>query len=96
MAERSPALRSFPVLPPSAAEAAALSVAAGYLARAGTRTASLLLGGRVVGGDAALLEALRDSLLGSAALCDGLLDLADQRKPAAQAAGDLPAGVVRR
>ena len=93
MTERSPALRSFPVLPPSAAEAAALSVAAGYLARAGTGTASLLLGGRVVGGDAALLEALRDSLLGSAALCDGLLDLTEQRGRQDQRPADFrPAG----
>ncbi len=66
---RTPAL---PVVPPDAAEAAALARAAAYLARAGTHVASLLLASPA---DGALLAALRDELLAGAAICDGVLDL---------------------
>ena len=58
MAELSPS--PFPVVPPTAAEAAALAVAAAYFARAGTRAASGLLDGADGPGGAALrLEAGR-------------------------------------
>ena len=67
----------FPLVTPSHVEADALAVVAGYLQRAGTQTATLLLGNRAAFEDAALLESLRDNLLASAALCDGLLDLTD-------------------
>ena len=77
MAELSPS--PFPVVPPTASEVAALSVAAAYFARAGTQAASCLLDGADGSGGAALLGALRDNLLAGAALCDGVLGLAAER-----------------
>ncbi len=70
--------RTLPFAPPDPADAAALARAAAYLARAGTQTSSHLL---VAPADAALLTAVRDELLASAALCDGLLDLVTQAEP---------------
>ena len=81
MAELSPF--PFPVLPPTASEVAALSVAAAYFARAGTQVASRLLDGSDGSGGAALLGALRDNLLAGAALCDGVLDLVAEQRPGA-------------
>jgi hypothetical protein len=71
-----PLVPSSPIPAPTAAEAEALRLAAAYLNRAGTRTASLLLAQWSPPAVAAPLESLRDSLLAGAALCDGLLDLA--------------------
>ena len=69
---------AFPVRPPSTAEAAALAVVARYFGRAGTQAATLLLGDAVDPKEAALLGDLRDQLLAGAALCEGLLALADE------------------
>ena len=66
--------QSRPITPPSAHEADALAVAARYLRRVGTATATQLLGGRPDPGDEALLCALRDSLLAGSALCEGLIE----------------------
>lgn len=77
MATHAPSPRFSIVMPPTIAEAAALAVAAAYLNRAGTHAASLLLGHAPTAPDGPLLEAVRDQLLGGAALCDGLLDVAD-------------------
>ena len=71
--------RPFPFPAPTPAEAAALAVAAAYLARAGTMTASLLLGQWSPPETAALLAALRDNLLAGAAICDGFRDLPPNR-----------------
>ncbi len=79
MAPRAPSPCRSLVPSPTAAEAAALAVVATYLARAGTRAASLLLGHAPTAPDGPLLEAVRDQLLGGAALCNGLLDLANTR-----------------
>lgn len=61
--------------PPTADEAEALVVAARYFVRAGTRIASLLLGGWSAVPDYPLCAALRDSLLPGAVLLEGLRDL---------------------
>jgi hypothetical protein len=66
--------------PPDADEAAALAMAARDLSRAGTAAGSRLLGLRVDPGEAALAEAVRDSLLAGAALCVGLLDHVPQQR----------------
>ncbi|HEY7034082.1 MAG TPA: hypothetical protein VH482_22280 [Thermomicrobiales bacterium] len=63
-----------PVPLPSPTERAALAVAARYLARAGTATATQLLGG--ADADATLAAILRDQFEAGAALCRGLLDAA--------------------
>ncbi len=68
----------FPFLAPSAAEAEALTLAATYLSRAGPRIGSIFLAQWSPPEVAVVLESLRDSLLAGAALCDGLLDLANQ------------------
>ncbi len=65
---------------PDTDEAAALAVAARYLSRAGTSAGSRLLGLRIDPGEAAFMESMRDSLLAGAALCDGLLDIAADRR----------------
>ena len=70
-----------PVPAPTEFEAAALVVAGSYLTRVGTQVASRLLGCPNPDDEAALLADLSDSLLGSAALCAGLLELVtDQPK----------------
>ena len=68
-----PRIPPLPFALPDAADAAALARAGAYLARAGTQAASQLLAAPA---DAALLMAVRDEFLASAALCEGLLDLA--------------------
>jgi hypothetical protein len=70
---RRPAYPS-PVPLPSPSERAALAVTARYLARAGSATATHLLGGADV--DATLAAILRDQFEAGAALCRGLLDAA--------------------
>ena len=66
--------------PPDPTERAALTIAAAYFARAGTTTATRLLGGPA--GDAAGLWAtLQEQMLSGAALCHGLVDLVDDVMP---------------
>ena len=74
-----PLVPSFPFPAPTAVEAAALAVAAAYLHRTDTRTASILLGQSSPPDVAALVELLRDQMPAGAALCDGLLDLPPDR-----------------
>ena len=62
---------------PNHDEVRALAVAGSYLTRAGTQVASRLLGCPEPDREAVMLADLSDTLLGSAALCSGLLDLAD-------------------
>ena len=70
----------FPFPPPDPSERAALAIAAAYLARAGTTTATRLLG--VPAGDTTgLWASLQDQMLAGAALCDGLVDLVDDAMP---------------
>ncbi len=73
---------SSPVPTPTPVEAEALAVAAAYLHRAGTQAATILLGQWSPPDVAVLFGALRDQLLGGAALCDGLLDLPTDHAPA--------------
>lgn len=61
-----------PFVHPSDEECAALGLAAHYLLRAGTQTATRQLGRSRVDPEAELLASLVDSLLQGAALCDGL------------------------
>lgn len=75
---------TIPITPPNALEVAALSRVAAYLDRAASEAGTQLLGRNTLDGDAALLAALRESLLHSAGLCADLLDLAAQHgEPAA-------------
>lgn len=67
--------RPFLLMQPGPDEVCALRLAAGYLRRAGTRTATELLSQRVVEDDAPLRQAIRDNLFAAADLCDGLVDL---------------------
>ena len=63
--------------PPNPEQAAALRTAREYLHVAGTQVASLPLGFPPVDPDTAALAELSSLMLRSAALCEGLLDLAD-------------------
>ena len=68
---------SIPVPPPNEIEAAALKTVSLYLTRAGTQVASVLLGCPPVDGDIKVTAEFSNLLLGSAALCSGLLELND-------------------
>ncbi len=68
---------ALPVPPPSREEVEALSVVSAYLSRTGTQVASFLLGCPPLNDDAALLAEFSNSLLGSASLCAGLVELGD-------------------
>jgi hypothetical protein len=63
--------------PPSEDQAAALQSVSAYLNQAGTQVASVLLGFSRLNGDTATLAEFSTLLLRSAALCDGLRELAD-------------------
>ena len=76
-----PLPRTVPIPPPNHDEALALAVAGSYLTRAGTQVASRLLGCPDPDGEAIILADLSDNLLGSAALCARLLDLAAEQPP---------------
>jgi hypothetical protein len=65
--------------PPTTEQAAALQTTSEYLNQAGTQVASVLLGCPQPTGDTATLAKFSTLLLRSAALCDGLLDLTDDR-----------------
>jgi hypothetical protein len=70
-----------PTLPfpaPSEAEAVALRMVRDYLTRAGTHVASRLLGCPPPGRETQIVADLSESMLSSAALCAGLLDLTDE------------------
>jgi hypothetical protein len=62
------------VTPPTQEESLALQLAARYLMRAGTEAASKLMRCEPPDVRAELWASLSDSLLSSAALCDGLTD----------------------
>jgi hypothetical protein len=66
---------SFP--PPSREEAEALSIVSAYLARTGTRVASHLLGVPPINTDAVVLADVSNTLLRSASLCAGLVELGE-------------------
>jgi hypothetical protein len=63
--------------PPSEDQAAALQSVSAYLNQAGAQVASVLLGFSRLNGDTATLAEFSTLLLRSAALCDGLRELAD-------------------
>ena len=64
------------VPPPNPEQTAALQTARAYLSFAGTQVASVLLGCPPLNPDTAALAECSSLLLRSAALCDGVLDLA--------------------
>jgi hypothetical protein len=64
--------------PPNTAQAAALQTARGYLHLTGTQIASFLLGFPPLDPDTATLAEFSTLMLRSAALCEGVLDLADE------------------
>jgi hypothetical protein len=66
---------SFP--PPSREESEALSIVSAYLARTGSRVASRLLGCPPINDDAVVLAEVSNTLLRSASLCAGLVELSD-------------------
>jgi hypothetical protein len=76
MAVSPPSLLPVPL--PTEIEAAALQIVSAYLHRAGTTLASRLLGCPDLNPEATLAADLSDRLLGSAALCQGVLDLVDK------------------
>ena len=74
------AIQQLPVVhfpPPNPEQAAALHTASEYLNFAGTQVASVLLGFPPLDPNTAALAEFSTLMLRSAALCEGLLDLAD-------------------
>ena len=67
--------RPFLDIQPGPAEADALRLAANYLRRAGTRTATGMLSLEALADDARLQQAIRDNLFAAADLCDSLVAL---------------------
>lgn len=65
------------VPPPNPEQAAALQTTRAYLHVAGTQVASVLLGFPPLDPETTALAEFSTLMLRSAALCDGLLDLAD-------------------
>ena len=70
----------FHVPTPNDDQTAALQTASEYLTQAGTQVASILLGCPPLDGDTAVLAELSNSMLRGAALCEGLLELKDERQ----------------
>jgi hypothetical protein len=68
-----------PLPPPSAEQAAALETVRAYLTQAGTQVASCLLGCPPLTSETATLAELSTQMLRGAALCEGLLELADEQ-----------------
>lgn len=66
---------SFP--PPDEEQAVALQIVSDYLSLAGTQTATLLLGCPKVDNDTTVLAEFSNSMLRGAALCAGLVRIAD-------------------
>ena len=69
----------FPLPPPSAEQAAALQTVSAYLNQAGTQVASGLLGCPPLTSETATLAEFSTQMLRGAALCEGLLELADEQ-----------------
>jgi hypothetical protein len=65
--------------PPSAEQVAALQTVRGYLNQAGTQVASYLLGCPPLTPETATLAEFSTQMLRGAALCEGLLELADEQ-----------------
>lgn len=72
-----PPVPRFP--PPSDEQAAALRTASEYLKLAGTQAATFVLGCPPLNGDTAMLAEFSNAMLSGAALCMGLLELADEQ-----------------
>ena len=72
-----PYLRVVHFPPPNPEQTAALQTASEYLNRTGTQVASVLLGFPPLDPDTAALAEFSTLILRSAALCDGLLELAN-------------------
>lgn len=66
---------SFP--PPDEEQAVALQIVSDYLSLAGTQTATLLLGCPKLDGDISVLAEFSNNMLRGAALCAGLVRIAD-------------------
>jgi hypothetical protein len=64
--------------PPNPEQAAALQTTCKYLTQTGMQVASVLLGVPALSGDTAALAEFSTLVLRSAALCEGLLDLASE------------------
>jgi hypothetical protein len=72
--------QSIPPFPlPTEEEAVALQIVSEYLTLAGTQAASLLLGCPPVDKDTTLLADFSNSMLTGAALCAGLVELAEEQ-----------------
>ena len=67
-----------PLPPPTAEQATALETVRAYLTQAGTQVASCLLGCPPLSHETATLAELSTQMLRGAALCEGLLELADE------------------
>ena len=70
----------FHLPPPSDEQTAALRTVSKYLNRAGTQVASFLLGCPPLNDDTATLAEFSNMMLRGAALCEGLLELADEQQ----------------
>jgi hypothetical protein len=68
-----------PLPPPNAEQMAALETVRAYLNQAGTQVASYLLGCPPLTRDTATLAEFSTQMLRGAALCEGLLELADEQ-----------------
>jgi hypothetical protein len=81
-------LQSMPAFPlPNQEEAIALQIVSDYLSHAGTQSASLLLGCPSIDDATTLLAEFSNSMLSGAALCAGLVEIADQQSEAGALAG---------
>jgi hypothetical protein len=79
--------QSMPPFPlPTVEEAVALQIASAYLTQAGTQVASFLLGCPPLDNGATLLAEFSNSMLTGAALCAGLVEMADTQQEFDQAA----------
>jgi hypothetical protein len=70
----------FPFPLPTEVETAALETVSHYLTRAGTHAASYLLGCPTPDAATGMFADLSNNLLGSATLCQGMLELADNQR----------------
>ena len=68
-----------PLPPPTAVQAAALEIVREYLTQAGTQVASGLLGCPPLTRETATLAEFSTQMLRGAALCEGVLELADEQ-----------------
>jgi hypothetical protein len=77
LAVHSPPVPPFPL--PDQEQAVALQIASEYLTLAGTQSASFLLGCPPLDKSTTLLAEFSNSMLSGAALCAGLVELAEER-----------------